>query len=305
LGREERRGDMSESDLDDVLADLENTSRELAQNSYKSHYQAPNPGHDYSSSYSIGDDDEPIIQSAEYVEAAQVPSYSYNDDLDFGDVYTNKPQATPVGYVPPSQYKPSGGGGGGGGSGGGAISMGFLPPVTTGKTNYSAPASNSNSFGQSVQQQQQQNRSESENDNAIDDDLRSMMGGFKKNIEKNSNSAAATPAKAPLANYSSQPFASATYSPTPQNNNSTGFSNAGSAGSTTAGGGSGGANVCGKCNQKIGSGKYMTALGRSWHNSCFRCLYCNDDLVQWGKFFPSQNKQFPLCERCYRKACGQ
>jgi len=66
--------------------------------------------------------------------------------------------------------------------------------------------------------------------------------------------------------------------------------------------GRGGGMVCGACSGPIGGG-FLEAMGKLWHNNCFRCGKCNDDLLGMGiggKFFPKDGK--PFCQSCYSKS---
>eukprot|EP01089_Gocevia_fonbrunei_P019410 TRINITY_DN6868_c0_g1_i2.p1 TRINITY_DN6868_c0_g1~~TRINITY_DN6868_c0_g1_i2.p1 ORF type:complete len:183 (+),score=33.67 TRINITY_DN6868_c0_g1_i2:426-974(+) len=182
--------------------------------------------------------------------------------------------------------------------------MGFLPPpraratqgtVPTSQVAYAQPnfqraevaTSASSSYSPSYSRASASVPTPS--DSNIDDDLGSMLSGFKSkvspaNVTVSSNSSATR--KLPLGTSVYATGAIQGNQPTivPISSEVDG---------------------CGRCGARVGFGKFMKALGKNWHNACFRCLFCNDDLVQWGKFFPSPNKDQPVCERCYRKTVGQ
>jgi len=273
-----------ETSLDDVLADLESTSRDL-HTVRESNYQS-NPPVNFNN-YQF---DEPEVHSAEIIEA--YPESSYSSTRGFNDddlVYESRPASASISNKP--------------------LVMPMMPPTGARSTannysNSSTPSYSSAPPSYSYQPSQP-------DDSGIDNDLKSMLGGFKKNMAKNSSVATAKPLVAPAGNSSSAMYQQSSVSPAQNSgggNSGGGNYSGGNYGVSNSGGNSapvaGGSTTCSRCNKRI-VGKYQVALNRSWHNECFRCLFCNDDLVQWGKFFPSPNKDQPLCERCYRKSVGQ
>jgi len=60
---------------------------------------------------------------------------------------------------------------------------------------------------------------------------------------------------------------------------------------------SGKADKCAKCGQVL-LGTKINALGKKWHNACFKCSSCGDPIPQHNDFFTASNG-LPLCKSCF------
>lgn len=54
---------------------------------------------------------------------------------------------------------------------------------------------------------------------------------------------------------------------------------------------------CARCGNPL-AGKFLTAVGKKWHNECFRCSKCNKNLQGVG--FVLRNN-LPVCGDCKDK----
>ncbi|XP_063045509.1 PDZ and LIM domain protein 7 isoform X2 [Engraulis encrasicolus] len=101
--------------------------------------------------------------------------------------------------------------------------------------------------------------------------------------------------------------------PTPMQNRSSILQAAQPGGGGGGGGGDGRTPLCGACN-KIIRGRYVVALGRSWHPEEFTCCQCKVQLDEGG-FFEEQgsiyctrcydNRYSPNCSKCKKKITGE
>jgi hypothetical protein len=57
---------------------------------------------------------------------------------------------------------------------------------------------------------------------------------------------------------------------------------------------------CSKCSKTI-NGNYVIALGKAWHEACFRCNHCNQIII--GEFIDGNG--LPYHERCYKLHLGE
>lgn len=55
------------------------------------------------------------------------------------------------------------------------------------------------------------------------------------------------------------------------------------------------------CSGKPITSKHVSALGRKWHEQCFKCTFCHNSLA--GQDF-AEERQKPYCKDCYGKLFG-